>query len=323
MRCRPEDVTGASRFEAGDRHAVYQVSYLDSRGKTEAVVVRVAFAGGASDCAEAEREASVLRTIGGTGAPLLHDFRCVSPWFDTPTMCMEHVRGHQIELRTASLDQIRALGEVVGGVHSRPFDALSDAASGPGAVASYAQERLDSILARLAWARDPLTGPAQEGLRRAGERVGRSWERWRQSASFGSGQPLALLHGDVGPGNILWTPSPVLIDWEYTRVGDPADEIAYLFDQNLLSSSLREAFWLGYRDSPSGQRLPDDVIERVKWWEPVTLLGSALWWAERWVRRAEADLRGTNDPEVPRKVTYYADHVVHRLDRLHPLLARL
>lgn len=35
----------------------------------------------------------------------------------------------------------------------------------------------------------------------------------------------------------------MLIDWEYTRLGDPADEIAYLFDQNGLDPSRREAFW--------------------------------------------------------------------------------
>ena len=40
-------------------------------------------------------------------------------------------------------------------------------------------------------------------------------------------------------------PGPVLIDWEYARLGDPADEIAYLFDQNGLSPGHRGHFGEG------------------------------------------------------------------------------
>jgi hypothetical protein len=63
------------------------------------------------------------------------------------------------------------------------------------------------------------------------------------------------------------------------------------------------------------------VIERTAWWEPVTLLGSALWWVERWVRRKELDARGEADPEVPRAPDYYFDHLVSRIDRLETLLS--
>lgn len=84
----------------------------------------------------------------------------------------------------------------------------------------------------------------------------------------GCTEALVLHHGDLGPGNILW-PGPVLIDWEYTRLGDAADEIAYVFDQNGLTPLQRDAFWRGYRPTES-------VPGRVPWWEPVTLLGSAL-----------------------------------------------
>ena len=55
----------------------------------------------------------------------------------------------------------------------------------------------------------------------------------------------------------------------------------------------------------------------------MTLLGSTLWWVERWVRRASADAAGTVDPEVPRGPGYYAERVIGRLDRLERLLGRL
>jgi hypothetical protein len=117
----------------------------------------------------------------------------------------------------------------------------------------------------------------------------------------------------------LWGRDPVLIDWEYTRLGDPADEIAYLFDQNALTEPQRRAFWDGYRQSVSGRLRLVHVIDRVDWWEPVTLLGSALWWVERWVRRTELDAVGAVDPAVPKESGYYMDHVIRRLGRLAKL----
>jgi thiamine kinase-like enzyme len=187
---------------------------------------------------------------------------------------------------------------------------------------SYAEARLESIISTLVWARDPLSAATQSRLRNVADSVQISWERARDDQSFSTGAALVLLHGDPGPGNILWGPGPVLIDWEYARLGDPADEIAYLLDQNDLSPEQREAFWRGYREGVSTQAPLAHVTDRVNWWEPVTLLGSALWWVERWVRRASADAAGTVDPEVQRGPGYYADQAIERLDRLERLLER-
>jgi aminoglycoside phosphotransferase (APT) family kinase protein len=320
--CSPDRIMAASRFEAGNRHDVYKVSYLDPSGATEHLVVRVSYGGDPADCAQAEREATVLKKAGGIAAPLLYDFRCTSPWFETPSMCMQFVAGQQRELMSATPAEIERLGSVVAWVHGRTVDDLVDAPSRPGNLVSYAEGRLQSIISTLVWARDPFPAAIQARLRGAANSVQRSWESARGDQSFSTGATLALLHGDPGPGNILWGPGPVLIDWEYARLGDPADEIAYLFDQNGLSPGQREAFWRGYRAGVSSQAALGQVISRVDWWEPVTLLGSALWWAERWVRRAAADAAGTVDPDVRRDLDYYADHVISRLDRLERLLDR-
>src|SRR3954468_5004957 len=93
--CSPDRITAVSRFEAGDRHVVYKVSYLDPRGDTSDVVVRASTDGGAGGWEEARREAAVLEKVQGIAAPLLHDFRCESPWFDAPSMCMQFVSGQQ------------------------------------------------------------------------------------------------------------------------------------------------------------------------------------------------------------------------------------
>ncbi|HTT90286.1 MAG TPA: aminoglycoside phosphotransferase family protein [Acidimicrobiales bacterium] len=319
--CSPTRVTGATRFDKGNRHAVYKVSYLAPTNGTEDVVVRVSFGGGPEECLQAEREAAVLGKVGGTAAPVLYDFRCSSEWFRTPSMCMQFVAGHQTDLGSAAAEQIELLGSVVARVHGCPAEVLVHGQATADNLATYAEARLRSILSTLRWLHEPVPAAVQSGLMGAANLVQKSWEEARDAPCFRSGASLALLHGDIAPGNILWGPHPVLIDWEYSRLGDPADEIAYLFDQNGLTLSQRSAFWLGYEQAFSGgQALFGQVLDRVKWWEPLALLGSALWWVERWVRRAHAEATGRVDSEVPKETGYYSGNVIRRLGRLDRLL---
>ena len=320
--CSPDHITAVTRFEDGNRHAVYKVSFLDAVGAINDLVIRVSYGGESADYARAEREARALKKVGGLAAPLLYDFRGTGPWFGTPAMCMQFVPGRQRELSSVGAAEIARLGWVVAWVHEQPIEDLVEGIPRADGVASYAQGRLEGIISTLAWVRDPLPAPIQARLRGVANPVERSLEGLRDAQSFKTDETLALLHGDIGAGNILWGPDPVLIDWEYTRLGDPADEIAYLFDQNGLTAPQREAFWRGYREGINRQSRLTHIIDRVEWWEPVTLLGSALWWVERWVRRNDADTAGKVDPEVSRQQAYYFDHVIGRLDRLDKLLVR-
>jgi hypothetical protein len=88
-----------------------------------------------------------------------------------------------------------------------------------------------------------------------------------------------------------------------------------------LTPSQRRAFWDGYQQGIDSRSRLTHIIERVDWWEPVTLLGSALWWVERWVRRTELGTEGRADPGVPREPDYYFDHVISRIDRLETLVS--
>jgi aminoglycoside phosphotransferase (APT) family kinase protein len=310
----PEAVTSVARFEDGDRHGVYRVSYRDGSEADRDVVVRVLLGADVSDLAQAEREAVVLESVGGVAAPKLYDFRRTSEWFDTPAMCMQFIPGRRLDARDVDPAQIEHLGSLLAWVHDRPVDALGDSADAAATVASYADARLRKILSALEWARAPLPRTLRDRLRHAADALAAS--------GFDSDEGLALLHGDLGPGNVLWNPGPCLIDWEYTRLGDPADEIAYTFDQNAFTASRRQAFWEGYRQGlRDGSRLAP-IVERADWWEPVTLLGSALWWAERWVRRTGLDAEGACDPALPREPDYYLGHVTARADRLDALAGR-
>lgn len=316
-----EAVTAVAPFEDGNRHAVHRVSFRDASDGIRDVVVRVSFDGDASELAHAEREAAVLENVGGVAAPELYDFRRTSDWFDTPAMCMQFLPGRRQDLQTVGLTQIGQLASLVAWIHERPVDGLGESMGTTTTIASYAGDRLRAILSTLAWARDPLPETLQDRLRSAAASLAGAFEASRDSGDFNSGETLSLLHGDIGPGNLFWNPGPCLIDWEYTRLGDPADEMAYTFDQNALTPSQRRAFWDGYQQGMDSRSRLAHIIERVNWWEPVTLLGSALWWVERWVRRTELDTERKADPGVPREPGYYFGHVISRIDRLDILLS--
>ncbi|HEX2504391.1 MAG TPA: aminoglycoside phosphotransferase family protein [Miltoncostaeaceae bacterium] len=59
--------------------------------------------------------------------------------------------------------------------------------------------------------------------------------------------PFRHLHGDLAEANIVWGPrGPVLVDWEFWRMGDPAEEIAYLAEVNRLPDAVLTAVLEGY-----------------------------------------------------------------------------
>lgn len=91
-----------------------------------------------------------------------------------------------------------------------------------------------------------LTGELVEPHATTGTVASYAEGRLEHPECFRTGETLSLLHGDIAPGNALWGREPALIDWEYTRLGDPADEIAYLFDQHALAEPQRQAFWDEY-----------------------------------------------------------------------------
>lgn len=313
--CSPDRITAVSRFEAGERHAVYKVSYVDPGGRTNDFVVRIASSDEARDCVQAEREAAVLTKVQGVAGPLLYDFRCESQWFDAPTTCMQFVPGEQGELAAAAPADVQRLGSVVAQVHALPIDDLGEWFPTTTTHAEYIDGRVEVIVGKLRSVRDPLAASVQRRLHDALLLVTSSVDRVRTANRSGTDDRLVLQHGDIASGNVVWGSTPVLIDWEYARLGDPADEIAYIFGQNDLSAPQRKAFWSGYRTTASHDPQLEDVADRIRWWEPVNLLGSALWWIERWAECSDADGAGEVNASVPSAQDYYREHALRRLDR--------
>lgn len=257
--CPADRVHAVTRFADGNRHDVYKASYLDRTGVEDHVVVRVSLANDDREREQVKREAAVLETLCGAGAPRLLDVSLAGPWFATPVLGMQFVPGRSVELSSATATHIERLALVVASVHNSPTQAIAGSIEDSGTVLSYARDRLRHILNGLQWTRDPLPPLLRERVRRAAESVEREWERRRDTVAFRTDDALALLHGDIAFGNVLW--------------------------------------------------------------EPLTLLGSTLWWIERWVRRSEAEVTRIPDPAAPKDPGYYLAHATTRLDRLEDLLS--
>lgn len=312
--CAPDRITEVTRFTSGERHLVYKVSYTVPDQDTNHVVVRIAQTEQTRDAVGAEREAAVLRKVQGHAGPLLHDFTPESEWFDVPTTCTQFVPGEQRDLASASPHDIERLGSIVGWVHDLPTEDIVPFFPETAAPTAYLNSRMDLVYARVAsYVRDPLPRGVQRQIGSALISTKSMLASAGAAESNGSADSYVLQHGDISSGNVIWNDGPVLIDWEYARLADPADEIAYVFTQNDLAAEQRDAFWRGYRDVVRRTERVDRIADRETWWEPVTLLGSALWWIEQWSRSLAADGRQGGEPfKTP---AYHLQHAISRLDR--------
>jgi aminoglycoside phosphotransferase (APT) family kinase protein len=311
--CSADRITSVERLVPGENNAIYKATYLDGQGNANQVVVRVGSHGAAARL-RAEREARVLRRVGGVAGPRFHDFRPEAPGLAGPVMCLEFIPGHHADLNEVGLGCLERLGRLVQWLHAQPVADFGDWIQET-SLSAYAQERWhDHLAARLGAIRDPLPAPLQKRLRAAVAVAAGAAEELERLSAVASDDRLVLLHGDISSANLLWTPEPVLVDWEYARLGDPADEVAYLFTQNALTDFQQDAFWRGYSGPLASARVRD-VTERVRYWKPITLLGSVLWWLDAWSRAEAATRDGQLAMSPPRRPEYYLGQARERLER--------
>jgi aminoglycoside phosphotransferase (APT) family kinase protein len=79
--------------------------------------------------------------------------------------------------------------------------------------------------------------------------------------------PLTLVHGDCQPSNVLiGADGPVVIDWEFGRIGDPREDIGYYsdypVDPNLYATDPK-AFLERYRERTgmTEEQLNPEIVE--------------------------------------------------------------
>lgn len=105
-------------------------------------------------------------------------------------------------------------------------------------------------------------------------------------------RPFRFLHGDLVGENVVWTPGgPRLVDWEFWRTGDPAEDLAYLVEMNALTTQATDAVLTGYAVR--------GMLSRLDAWRALVALDAGAWYARegmeqetaRFLRRA-AELAG-------------------------------
>ncbi len=308
-------VVEIARFTRGENHAVFRVRCVDQSEVARDVVVRISNADSEADRIRAAREAAVLARLRGAASPRLIDYRAGGFFAGHAVMCLEHVDGSFESLDTASPDRLADLGAAVRRTHSIAVDDLGPVLQAAPDLSTYVEDRGQGMAARLPLVRDPLPAPLQRRFEEVAVWAEKAVDQLRRADGAG---PLRLLHGDVSPGNVLWTPRPVLIDWEYARIGDPADEIGYVFGQNALRADQREGFWRGYGAGLEAASLTR-MVERAATWEPLTLFGSALYWVDLWSRRVQAESGGFVDSSAPKAPGYYLDYATRYLSRARAL----
>ena len=82
---------------------------------------------------------------------------------------------------------------------------------------------------------------------------------------------FCLLHGDLVEANIVWGPDgPALVDWEFWRMGDPAEDLAYLIEVNEMPCPLSAALLDGYA--------LEGVDARVDAWRALVAADAGAWY---------------------------------------------
>lgn len=188
----------------------------------------------------------------------------------------DHLRGEPAALRDLPAEARERLGTCLEAVHR---------AIRPGYMVWPSLEvrqgtRADAYRARV----EVLTRfrAAREGYAEIDARVA-ALRAADLPAAAGWDEPVfSLLHGDLSAGNILWEDGrPTLIDWEFARDGDPAEDLAYLTSEAALTpehlADVAEGYVLAGGEAWAFARLPV--------WLPLVRLDAALWWADYWLDR--------------------------------------
>ena len=192
-------------------------------------------------------------------------------WYDgsgellgSKTIIMDHVTGTPLQLTLgpdADLAAARRIFlEVADGLRRTPLEAMPTAMDRPTDWDSY----IDSAIDLYADAERELTDSSPI------IRYVTAWLRANKPPPV----PLAVVHGDFNPGNILVSDEhpPVVIDWEFTRIGDPREDIGYYSGSPLPNSMYTadpEAFLAEYRELTgftrgAGQPGGDGVLLRPR-----------------------------------------------------------
>jgi aminoglycoside phosphotransferase (APT) family kinase protein len=193
------------------------------------------------------REAEVLRSLAGSGVPVpaVHGA-------DADHVLMDLLPG------TVDLDLSTDVGRSVMIEYCHTLAALHRLDPPPGPLPRPASATDHALLDLAAHRRSYLGCPPHP--------VAEQVFDWLSSHAPTSATRTSLLHGDAGPGNFLHNDGRLtgLIDWEMAHVGDPMDDLAWLwFRITVLGAGDETGLHHAYRAyaEASGDPLDHDRID--------------------------------------------------------------
>jgi len=88
-----------------------------------------------------------------------------------------------------------------------------------------------------------------------------------------SSERVTIVHGDPGPGNYLHVDGELraVVDWEFTHMGDPEEDWAYLISMRGMGA-MDEAAWIDYLAAHVGVKLDR---ERLHYWKALNFFKGA------------------------------------------------
>jgi aminoglycoside phosphotransferase (APT) family kinase protein len=199
------------------------------------------------------REAEGLRLV--AGRPWAPRLVAARPGVVVTSRCPGAPRA----LAALGAGDARRLGAVLREVHETRRAAEGGLwwwASPAGSPDAYRERRAEDAEAALAGT--PFAGLARRALPVA-------------SGGGGAPEPFRLLHGDLVEANLVWgSGGPALVDWEFWRMGDPAEDLAYLAELNRLPDAVF-AEVLGTYGRP-------EIAGTIDAWRPIVALDAGGWY---------------------------------------------
>lgn len=266
-------------FKAAGGGLNTEVYFAENPATSSSLTIRLGRAG-----SDLRREAQYLARL--TDCPGIPAVRHV----DRDLLVHETLPGEPAPLAEATEDDLDSLARVLACIHTHENDhyvVWPDLSACYGPRSDLLRARIASLPGYRSFNDPPLDALLMlyQALQDI-EMTSTGWDDGR----------YALIHGDLSVGNILWSDGGVsLIDWEYARPSDPAEELAYLVSEQPVPDETVQRL----RDAYIGHGGPPDAWDRVAGWLPFTTLDSALWWCDHLLERGE-DPAG--HPEVQARI---------------------
>ena len=255
----PVSILKVDRIAMGQSRAMYRIDIehgVDGPKLVRRIVVRVEQWGLLGT--DSSDEVATMRVLHSAGFPVakILDYYTENDILGQPFFVMEYVDASEISTPEGLADYVPILHRLHQlDWHACEMDSYLEVPEGPRNAALQTVERWYRIYRwGLVGEPSPLLEAATEWLRRNAPETER----------------LSVVHGDPGPGNYMEKDGKVaaLVDFEFTSIGDPEEDWAYLIAMRG-AAAMSEDEWVAYIADKVGVKIDR---ERLNYWKAVNFL---------------------------------------------------